>query len=178
MINTNAHIIRLSDNYTFKNFDCGDDDLNDYLLNNSKQYNKRLMAVTYIIENDEDLIAFFSLSNDKIAITDSDKATWRKIKSLFPHSKHRSDYPAVKIGRLGVSRKFQGNKIGTNILDFVRTMFLTDNRTGCAFVTVDALKNAVPFYLKNGFKFLSSKAGLNTDATTVPLYYDLSQLIV
>lgn len=177
-MNTNTHIIRLHDSYTFKPFDCGEDDLNDYLLNNAKQYNKRLMAVTYIIENDDDLVAFFSLSNDKIAITDSDKATWRKIKSLFPHSKHRSDYPAVKIGRLGVSQKFQGNKIGTNILDFVRTMFLTDNRTGCAFVTVDALKNAVPFYLKNGFKFLCSNSSLKINTNTIPLYYDLSQLIV
>ena len=49
------------------------------------------------------VLAYFSVSNDKISVPDSDKTTWRKIKALFPHSKHRSDYPAVKIGRLAVT---------------------------------------------------------------------------
>lgn len=36
---------------------------------------------------------------------------------------------------------------------FLKDTFITNNRTGCAFVTVDALKEAIPFYQKNGFKF-------------------------
>ena len=110
--------------------------------------------MTYILETDEDIVAYFSVSNDKISVPDSDKATWRKIKSLFPHSKHRSDYPAVKIGRLAVNGKYRNNGIGSDILDFVKDLFITNNRTGCSFVTVDALKDAIPFYQKNGFKYL------------------------
>lgn len=169
-------VIRLSEDYRFKPFDCGNEDLNDFLLHDAKLYAAKLLSVTYIIETDNEIVAFFSVSNDKISIPDSDKATWRKIKSLFPHSKHRSDYPAVKIGRLGISLKYQNQHIGTDILDFVKVMFIQNNRTGCAFVTVDALKEAIPFYEKNGFKYLDKSRALD-DTPTCPLYYDLSQLL-
>lgn len=29
--------------------------------------------------------------------------------------------------------------------------FIIDNKTGCRFITVDAYRNAIPFYEKNGF---------------------------
>ena len=81
--------------------------MNDFLLSDSKPYLKKLLSVTYILETDDDIVAYFSVSNDKISVPDSDKATWRKIKALCPHSKHRSDYPAVKIGRLDVLRSYK-----------------------------------------------------------------------
>ena len=105
----NIRVVRLTHDYQFKSFDCGNQDLNDFLLSDSKPYLKKLLSVTYILETDDDIVAYFSVSNDKISVPDSDKATWRKIKALFPHSKHRSDYPAVKIGRLDVLRS---HKVG------------------------------------------------------------------
>lgn len=60
----------------------------------------------------------------------------------------------------------------TYIINFVKAMFLTNSRTGCAFVTVDALQCAVPFYLKNGFKPLNQTLMTDTSQVTVPLYYD------
>lgn len=170
-------VVKLTDDYVFKDFDCGNPDLNDFLLNDSKGYLKRLLSVTYLIENEYDIVAFFSVSNDKIGIPDSDKATWRKIKSLFPHSKHRGDYPAVKIGRFGVSLKYQHSMIGSDILNFVKIMFSTGNRSGCAFVTVDALKEAVPFYQKNGFLFLDKTKDTDVNNETCLMYFDLSRLL-
>lgn len=150
--------------------------MNSFLLSDSKAYAKRLLSVTYILETDEDIVAYFSVSNDKISVPDSDKATWRKIKSLFPHSKHRSDYPAVKIGRLAVNGKYRNNGIGSDILDFVKDLFITNNRTGCSFVTVDALREAIPFYQKNGFKYLD-KTSIEAESDTCLMYYDLTQLV-
>ena len=172
----NIRVVRLTQDYEFKSFDCGNQDLNSFLLSDSKAYAKRLLSVTYILETDEDIVAYFSVSNDKISVPDSDKATWRKIKSLFPHSKHRSDYPAVKIGRLAVNGKYRNNGIGSDILDFVKDLFITDNRTGCSFVTVDALREAIPFYQKNGFKYLD-KSAIETESDTCLMYYDLTQLV-
>ena len=169
--------IRLTDNYQFKAFDCGNSDLNDFLLSDAKNYAKRLLSVTYLIENENEIIAFFSVSNDRISIRESDKAVWRKIKKEFPYSKHRSDYPAVKIGRLGVNLTHQTSHIGTYILDFVKKTFITNNRTGCAFITVDALPSAIPFYQKNGFKFLKASTNSQSTENTIPMYYDLSQLL-
>ncbi len=168
-------MFRLREEYVIGDFDCGNQDLNDFLLNEAKLFSKYLLSVTYIIEQHGDVVAFFSLSNDKISIPDSDKPTWRKIKSTFPHRKHRSDYPAVKIGRLGVSRQYQHFRIGSIILNAVRTMYMQENRAGCSFVTVDALKEAIPFYLKNGFKFLK-KSEENGKNETSLLYFNLTSL--
>ena len=174
---SNSRIVRLTNNYPLKPFDCGNVDLNDFLLSDAKAYASRLLAVTYLLENENELLAFFSLSNDRITIKESDKATWRKIKDQFPHSKHRSDYPAVKIGRLGVNSSHQNEHWGRLIINFVKDTFITNNRTGCAFITVDALKEAVSFYQKNGFRFLKPSELDNMVKETVPMYYDLTQLI-
>ena len=99
-------IVRLTQDHIFKPFDCGEADLNDFFLQDAKQYLKGLLAVTYLVEDESSTVAFFSLSNDRISLAESDKATWRRIRSSFPHRKHRSDYPAVKIGRLGF---YEGN---------------------------------------------------------------------
>ena len=37
-------IVRLTQEHTFKPFDCGEDDLNDFLLQDAKQYAKGLLA--------------------------------------------------------------------------------------------------------------------------------------
>ena len=60
-----------------KSFDCGDDDLNDFLLNRSVPYRKALLAVTYIFENVEtkEVIGYFSLANDRVSLTDFDDKT-------------------------------------------------------------------------------------------------------
>lgn len=172
----NIRVVRLTQDYQFKSFDCSNQDLNDFLLSDSKPYLKKLLSVTYILENDKDIVAYFSVSNDKISIPDSDRATWRKIKALFPHSKHRSDYPAVKIGRLAVNTKYAKNGIGSDILNFVKQFFISNNRTGCSFITVDALREAIPFYLKNDFKYLD-KASANSNSDTCLMYYDLTKLV-
>lgn len=170
-------IIKLSENYQLKPFDCGDLDLNNFLVEDASYYQKRLLSVTYLMESDRYTVAYFSVSNDKISIPESDKATWRKIKKRFPYAKHRNDYPAVKIGRLAVNKEFQHEHLGSDILWFIKKMFITNNRTGCGFITVDALQAAVPFYMRNGFEFLRKEDLENHDDKTVLLFYDLYSLI-
>ena len=100
-----------------------------------------------------------------------------KIKDLFSHSKHRSNYPAVKIGRLGVFLKYQHSRIGSDILNFVKDMFTVNNRTGCSFITVDALCPAGSSYIKNYFLYLDKQSAMDETKETILLYYDLSRLI-
>ncbi|MDE6769650.1 MAG: GNAT family N-acetyltransferase, partial [Muribaculaceae bacterium] len=66
-------------------------------------------------------------------------------------------YPAVLIGRLGVSVDFQGSKyrIGAQIMNFIKEWFKSyDNKTGCRFILVDAVNNehAIKYYERNGFR--------------------------
>ncbi len=171
----NIRMVRLTDEHKFKPFDCDNKDLNDFLLNDSKDYLKKLLAVTYVLESPKETIAYFSLSNDKISLLESNKSAWRKIKNNFPHRKHRSDYPAVKIGRLAVNVKYQGFDIGSAIMDFIKKNCIMKNRSGCAFITVDALKSAIPFYLKNDFEFLDKTLN-DIEDETVTLYFNLNSI--
>jgi len=58
----------LTQTHQFKPFDCADADLNDFLYNGAKAYQEQLLAVTYLIEDSDSTIAFFSLLNDKISV--------------------------------------------------------------------------------------------------------------
>lgn len=54
------------------------------------------------------------------------------------------NYPAILIGRLGVSSEYRGKglNIGSQILDFIKGWFRSfDNKTGCRFIVVDAYNN-------------------------------------
>jgi GNAT superfamily N-acetyltransferase len=168
-------LLRLTIDSQIKPFDCGDSDLNEFLFNDSKKFILDLLAVTYVIENNENTIAFFSLLNDKISVVDSEsKSQWRKlVKDKLPFGKRFNSYPAMKIGRLGVSLLFKNQGWGTDILNYLKDLFVTNNRTGCRFITVDAYRDSLNFYEKNGFRYLT-----NTDknADTRLMFFDLKQL--
>lgn len=178
----NPRIIRLTSDHTYLPFDCGDSDLNDFLVSDAKAYQEKLLSVTYLIESAGKTVLYFTLSNDKITSLENTNSFWRKIKSLFPHSKHRKDYPAVKIGRLAVDQSFQrsGAGWGSMILGYIKHWMLTDNKTGCRFITVDAYRDAVPFYQSNGFKFMGSSEKDRYDKGkdhTIAMYYDLLEIM-
>ncbi|MBO4944700.1 MAG: hypothetical protein J6C91_05530 [Muribaculaceae bacterium] len=107
------------------------------------------------------------MSNDEIAEIEQkksgetlfSKSFFKKIKDKFGRPKHRSDYPAVKIGRFGVNRAYRhtDSHWGSRTLDFIKYWMITENKTGCCFITVDAYATAVGFYMKNGFRFLGEK---------------------
>ena len=58
-------------------FDCGDNDLNDFILNESPRYRSARLAVTYVIEVKESdhVVGFFSLANDRVSISDFESKT-------------------------------------------------------------------------------------------------------
>jgi ribosomal protein S18 acetylase RimI-like enzyme len=165
-------LIRLTPDHAIKYFDCEDQDLNDFLLNESKNFANQLQAVTYILENDKETIAFFSLLNDKITIKDSTQAgIWAFLRSIFPFSNELMSYPAVKIGRLAVSKNHKHTGVGTSMISFLIDSFLTKNKTGCRFITVDADNRSLEFYEKNGFCFLTKKdKGKDTRLMYLDLY--------
>jgi GNAT superfamily N-acetyltransferase len=168
--------VRLSSGHQLKPFNCNDNDLNDFFFNDAKSYQEGLLAVTYILESPDETVAFFSLLNDKIAMQDFDtNSQWyRRISNLLPQNKRHKSYPAMKIGRLGVSSNFQGNGIGNMIIDYLKQLFVDNNRTGCKFITVDAYRQSLPFYEKNDFNYLTTKDILED---TRQMYFDLVKVI-
>lgn len=158
-------------------FNCGDVDLNDFLINEAVFYRKALLSVTYLFEekSTKQIAAFFSLANDKVSLSDFENKTefnrFRKIR--FINEKRLKSYPAVKLCRLGVDESLKGHHIGTVLLDFIKSFFVVDNKTGCRFLTVDAYADAVPFYMKNGFVPINEE---DRDDDTHLLYFDLNDV--
>lgn len=155
-----------------KLFDCGDADLNDFLFSDAVNYYNSMMALTYLLEDTETnkTVAYYSLLNDKIVFDPDQRKLWNKLNRRVANSKRRKEYPAVKIGRLAVSKDYAGKHIGRDILLLVKYVFATMRRSACRFITVDAYSAAVPFYEKCGFMFLSEK---DKESTTRAMYFDL-----
>lgn len=167
---------KMREGETVTAFDCGDDDLNDFILTDAPLYRKEKLAVTYLVVGREDgrVIAYFSLVNDRISTADFDSRTlYNRFSRRFNNRKRLRSYPAAKIGRLAVAVDMKGEKIGSILLHFIKLYFTADNKTGCRFLTVDAYKAAVPFYQRNGFVPLND--GELDDATRL-LYFDLNDL--
>ena len=154
-------------------FKCADGDLNDFLMDEAKDYQTELLAKTYLVVNEEngDLIAYFSLLNDTVRLEDTEKSTANRINRKIPNSKRRKHYPALKIGRLAVDTRYARMGFGEEILRTIRTMFRYGNRAGCRFLTVDALASATGFYqAKGNFRFFTEK---DKDDDTRLMYFDL-----
>ena len=171
--------IRLKPSYSVENFSCGDDDLDDFILHRALTFQKHLLSVSYAyVDGDSGkVLAYCSLANDKVAITDfKDKAEFNRFrkKQGFPNEKRLKSYPAVKLCRLGVDESVKGQQIGTIIIDYIKWMYMNNNRAGCRFLTVDAYLNAVPFYEKNGFRFMNAE---DNDLHTRLMYYDLMDIV-
>lgn len=169
-------LFRLTPEHEIKPFDCGDSDLNEFFLKDSLNYQKELLAVTYILENTDETVAFFSIFNDKITILDTDtKSKWKRlIQKAMPTGKRMKSYPAMKIGRLGVSEKYKGQNYGTTILDYLKNLFINNNRTGCKFITVDAYDQSLGFYEKSKFEYLTE---IDKGKDTRLMYFDLVNLL-
>lgn len=169
-------LTKLEDITSIKPFNCGDDDLNGFLFDDARYYHQQMLANTFVLEDDNETIGYYSLLNDKISQTTIEKNLWRKLRRTIPHEKHMGSYPAAKIGRLAVSLNHKKEGIGTKLILGIKHMLsLNQGRSACRFLTVDAYKAAVPFYEKNGFKMLVNH--VDKDAHTVPMYYDLKRMI-
>ena len=170
-------IYKLAENERIECFDCGDADLNDFALNDAQPYRKEKLAVTYTLLDKEDncsVAAFFCLLNDRISMADFEtKTEYNRFRKRFVNAKRIKSYPAAKIGRFAVDKSMKGKNIGSFLLDFIKSYFVVDNKTGCRFLTVDAYADAVPFYLKNGFVPLNED---DKDDDTRLLYFDLNDV--
>lgn len=141
-------------------FTCGVADLDEFLYKDSLAYERDLMGKTYcwlLNEDDRKIVGFVTLANAGIQTTHLQNNPKRHLHKNIPYNKQGRTYPAVLIGRIAVSKDFQGKdfRVGSQIMDFVKTWFVTDdNKTGCRYVLVDAVNtpHTLAYYERNGFK--------------------------
>jgi len=120
-------LVPLTPDYPLVAFDCGDDDLNKFLLDDAKPAQELRIANTFIVEADDGRIAaYFCLLNDKISKSEVIGSRWKKIRSSFPRDKQFSSYPSVKIGRFAVSLDFRGENLGTDTMKKLKLLLASE----------------------------------------------------
>ena len=172
----NRRFRKLEEGETIKSFNCGDTELNDFILKNADNYKKTLLSVSYVLEENDKVIAYFSLSNDNLSadIFESKTDFNRKMRKRFVNEKRKRHFPAMKIGRFAVEINQENKGIGTGLIDIIKYALIDNPQSGCRFITVDAYNDAIPFYTKKGFVMVNS---FQKDRRTQPMFFDLAQLL-
>jgi GNAT superfamily N-acetyltransferase len=161
-------IQKLNSEHDISNFDCGDAELNGFLLENSMVEMKAKMNVTYVAIHNSSIIAYFTLSSDSIKINSDDKQYFEEKGILYVN------FPALKIGRLAVDKNHHQKGVGTEIiLRIVGFIINLSERIGSRFITVDAYVNSHDFYRKNNFVEFTK----NKNCRYVALYFDPFKII-
>ena len=174
-------------------FDCGDEDLNEFFRDDAFNYDAQLLGRSYcfLSTSDNIIAAVFTLSNSAIRVTELPNNAKRRLVKLIPWIKQGRNYPAVLIGRLGVSKNFRNQKLGSQIIDFIKAWFLSNhNKTGCRFIVVDAYnrEDVLHFYSNdnNKFSFLFKDEKQEKTYNNIPeeeplktrqMYFDLATLL-
>jgi GNAT superfamily N-acetyltransferase len=91
-------------------FDCGDADLNTFLVRHARQSHEKGGAKTFLAINDEDnkILGFYSLSPASIA--------YERTPDLVKKGLARYEVPAFRLGRLAVDLSAQGQGLGGQLL--------------------------------------------------------------
>lgn len=169
-------LVQLTADYEIKPFDCGDPVLNGFLCENAKPFMENRLAKTYLFCEGNQIVGYFCLLNDKLSRQEVANNDWRKIKKLFPHTKHMRSYPAVKIGRFAISIQYHNQGLGKHMMHVIKEYLLHDpGYSMFRFLTVDAYWESVPFYERNGFRKL---APTQEQGDTQSMYFDIKSVMI
>lgn len=148
-------------------FSCGVDELDNFFQHEVEECVKRHYLSAYCAYlNTGEIVAAFTLMNDALMIPSQaekeefiDDLQFEVDADIVEFFNRQSSYPAINIGHLGTSIKYQSKGIGTMIIDLVADTFTEYRQAGCQFITVDALNNSrsIKFYYSNGFGFQTNK---------------------
>jgi len=158
-------ISRISSQTNLIGFDCGDEDLNDFLFEDAEKNQHDLISVTKIMFLESSVIGYYTLVPDTLEqgkVRLSDKVP------QYPYRK----YPTHKLARLAVDKRYQRKGYGSKLLgEFFKDVWLLIAAEGGRFITVDAKADAISFYKHDGFCAVES-AKCNE---TIPMYLDVSK---
>ena len=157
-IKENYYYETLTAEHELNDFDCGDDELNNFLKEDALKLQKSKLSLTKLIICDGEIIGYISLLTDGIKIRKiKNEKIKLDIKEQLDIREKNKLLPAVKIGRLALDKEFLGKGLGTLILRDIlfNLKKFSETKIGFRFVIVEGYAKAVNFYIiKNGFEYL------------------------
>lgn len=140
-----ARIEKLAAEHQHQAFDCGDSALNNFLQQYAGQQQRQGFGKTYVAlaDDGQNVVGFVTLSAGQIAAVDLPS------KPKLP----RHPAPILRIGRLAVDRRWQGQGIGQDLLAHALHIALEfAEKVGLHAVLVDAKhEQAATYYQQLGF---------------------------
>jgi len=159
-LSTDCIFLKLSSEKPIVGFDCGDNDINDFFNHDALLFQHERLGQTfyYCIKETEKVVGAFSLSADSLKTVLLPGSRIKKVKELIPHEKSLQSYPAILIGRLGVSIEFSGKGIGSQLIENIKYYCNLRFPHLVRFIMVDAYNNGsvLKYYQKNDFSFVFS----------------------
>ncbi len=130
-----------------KDFDCGNDDLNRYLVQLAGQHQKKGFAQVYVAvrEGQSKVLGFATLSMGSVLLEDLPEELRKKL------PKH--PVPVTHVGRLAVSVSVQGKGLGSLLLAHCAEVTMNAAEKIGVFAMEIAAKDdaAYEYYLRRGF---------------------------
>lgn len=154
-----------------KSFDCRDQELNDFLVENAAQYESHGVTATTVCFLYEDKVpaAYFSLSADAL------KLTGVELTELgLPFEASIPFFPALKITKLAVRHDLQSNGLGSEIIKLIEGIAYAADFS-VRLLTVNAVNNsrAISFYERVGFVESSNHSNRKKRPKTILMYKDI-----
>jgi len=110
-------LLTVSEENIISDFDCGNEELNDFFNHKALLFKEQLLARTCFFLHDKSgkVVCAFSLSPNALKAKDLPNNRQKKVKQLVPREKTLQSYPAFLIGRFGVSQEFSKQGIGSQL---------------------------------------------------------------
>jgi GNAT superfamily N-acetyltransferase len=139
-------VVPFSEEYATSEFDCGEEDLTSYLCDGTAAADETAaFSCSYLVLTfDGELVGYFAVLADSIRLQGKEK----------PDGIRYNTAPAIKLGRMGVDKRFQGREVGTWILHYVVGLARAiSDQVGVRYVTLDALDRGklMAWYERYGF---------------------------
>ena len=133
-----------------KNFSCGKLPLDNYILKNVTKDVKIGACTCFVIINDEEeVLAYYTLSTESIQKDDAPEDYVKSVKY--------DSIPVILLGRLAVDNSVKGQGYGRFMLieALKRSVCVAKEHIGAVAVIVDPIdKEAISYYAKYGFTLL------------------------
>lgn len=130
-------------------FDCGNEQLNNYLIHQAGQDMKRKLSVCFVITESSSnrILGYYTLSNNSISLDYFSEEIQKKLPRTY------KSIPTTLLGRLAIDKKQQGKGIGEKILiDALKRSHNLSKEIGSFAVIVDPIDiDAERFYIKYDF---------------------------
>lgn len=138
-----------------------DKQINRFFHDEFTDYDFQMLGKTYcfVTSDKQKMVAAFTIANSSVRVDNMPKSKRNKLNRKIPFAKQRSQYPAVLVAQLAVFDGFSGMNIGKDVIDFIKSWFISPlNKTGCRYLVVDAVNKhkVLQFYIDNGFDFIFS----------------------